>query len=242
MSEALDMAQVRPFIKVAQDAYIKPALGSGLYGRLQDGVKDSNLSADERLLLDDYITDALAWYTVSLLPFGLGYQIFSKGFLQKTSEESTAPSRSDLEFIERRYKSMAESYCTALISYLKANHHKYSTYLNPGSGCDVIFPESKAYTCPIYLGRRNKVDTRNASGPAPTIITLEYRASEGLSTFYLSALRSKSLLIATRAGLVKAVTELPTSDTTQLQIVNGQVTLPTGDITTENELFTFLYV
>ncbi len=83
---------------------------SSLYKRLQEGVEDDNLSVNEKTLIDDYITDALIWFTMSMLPMTMGYQLFSKGFLQKTSEESTPPSRADLELIEQKYKSMAEFY------------------------------------------------------------------------------------------------------------------------------------
>ena len=106
----------------------------------------------EKVLLDNYITDCLLWYTMSLLPFGLGYQFFSKGILQKTSEESNAPSRADLELIGNEYKKTAEFYKQRLINYLRENYLLYSQYFNPKTGLDVIFPELKAYTSPIYLG------------------------------------------------------------------------------------------
>ena len=111
-SNAIDGKQLFPMIKVAQDMYIMPTLGSALYNRLQNGIENDNLIAAEVELLNDYVTDTLIWYTMSMLPMVMGFQLFSKGFLQKTSEESSAPSRSDLELIENKYKSMAEYYNT----------------------------------------------------------------------------------------------------------------------------------
>ena len=115
-SNAIDGKQIFPMIKVAQDLYIQPTLGSRLYKRLQLGIESDNLTDNEKTLLDEYVTDTLIWYTMSMLPLIMGFQLFSKGFLQKTSEESQAPSRSDLELIEQKYKSMAEFYNTRMVS------------------------------------------------------------------------------------------------------------------------------
>ena len=151
-SSQIDSKQIVPMIKVAQDMHIQPALGSTLYKRLQDGIDANNLNANEVTLLDDYITDALVWFTMSLLPMTLGFQLFSKGFLQKTSEESQTPSRADLELIEQKYISMAEFYKTRLIKYLQENESQFTQYQNWVGTIDSIAPEKKSYSCPIYLG------------------------------------------------------------------------------------------
>ena len=87
-SNQIDGKQIFPMVKVAGDMYIQPALGSKLYQRLQSGVVANNLNANEVILINDYITDALIWFTMSMLPMTMGFQLFSKGFLQKTSEDS----------------------------------------------------------------------------------------------------------------------------------------------------------
>jgi len=50
---------------------------------------------------------------------------------------------------------------------------------------------------------------------------------------------NKVVLIATRSGLVKGITNLPTSNPMYLQIVNDVVTLSTGDVTQAGEIFSF---
>jgi hypothetical protein len=240
ISDAIDGKQLKPHIKVAQDLYLQPALGSTLYLRLQSGIEADNLSNLEKSLLDNYITDCLLWYTMSLLPFGLGYQFFSKGILQKTSEESNAPSRADLELIGNEYKKTAEFYKQRLINYLRENYLLYSQYFNPASGLDVIFPELKAYTSPIYLG--NVVDgvrvfSNNATTDGAT--TIYHTPAAGDNSFSVGGLTNKVVLIATRSGLVKGITNLPTANPMYLQIVNDVVTLSTGDVTQAAEIFTF---
>ena len=243
-SNAIDAKQLFPMIKVAGDIYIQPALGSRLYKRLEDGIDADNLTTNEKTLIDDYITDALVWYTMSMLPMSMGYQLFSKGFLQKTSDESITPSRADLELIEQKYKSMGEFYKTRLIKYLQTNYTLYYEYLNTGSGWDVIFPDDKAYECPIYLGIDYTATSpryiNSSSGyQSPNIVY--YTAGGGEVTFEVNELAGRTVLVAMRGGLGKGITTQPTANTAYLQINNQVVTLPTGDAAMAGELFTFLY-
>lgn len=152
VSDAIDGKQIKPAIKLAQDKYILPALGSALYNRLQSGIANNNLTNIEKVLLNNYITDSLVWFTIGELVTMTSFQFFSKGVLQKTAEESNSPSKGQLELLERKYISNGEYYKQRLIDYLRANVNLYAEYFNVGSGLDVIFPDLKAYTSPIYLG------------------------------------------------------------------------------------------
>ena len=155
ISDAIDGKQIKPTIKLAQDKYILPALGSGLYNRLQAGIDANDLTANEKLLLDDYVTDALLWFTIGEMVIATSYQFFSKGVLQKSSEESNTPSKGQLELLERKYMSNGEFYKQRLIDYLRENSELYQQYLDYGSGFDAIAPQVQAYTSPIFLGKRS---------------------------------------------------------------------------------------
>jgi hypothetical protein len=246
-SNNIDGKQIFPMVKVAGDMFIQPVLGSTLYKRLQTGIVAKNLNAYETTLIDDYITDALIWYTMSMLPMSMGYQLFSKGFLQKTSDDSVTPSRADLELIEQKYKSMAEFYSNRMVKYLQENYTLYSEYLNYGMGLDVIFPEKKVYTSPIYLGgadenRRTWLNQSISSGSSNLVTQVAYyTATANQTTFQVTSLIGKTVVSAFRSGLNKVIVTTTTNDTGKLQIVNGTVTLPTGDVTIAGELFTFLY-
>jgi len=241
-SNNIDGKQLFPMIKVAGDIYIQPALGSTLYKRLQSGVDGNNLTINEKILIDDYITDTLIWFTMSMLPMTMGFQLFSKGFLQKTSEESNTPSRSDMEMLEQKYMSMAEYYKTRLIDYLKENYNLYYEYINTGSAYDTIFPEQKAYTCPIYLGNDMGGKTFvNSNSPAQSPSVAIYTAIGGESTFNVNAIYGRTTKLAFRSGLQKQIVNTTTADTANIQINNNVVTLATGDIAMVGEIFTFLY-
>jgi hypothetical protein len=248
-SNNIDGKQIFPMVKVAGDMFIQPVLGSTLYKRLQNGVINNNLNPYEVILLDDYITDTLIWYTMSMLPMSMGYQLFSKGFLQKTTEDSVTPSRADLELIENKYKSMAEFYSNRMVKYLQENYTLYYEYLNYGMGLDVIFPEKKVYTSPIYLGgadenKRGWLNQSISSGSdtSSDLKVIYYTAVGNETTFTLNQLASHTVLSAFRSGLNKIVVGSPTTDTGKIQINNNIITLPIGDVAIAGELFTFLYI
>ena len=148
----VDEKLVLPEIKTAQDMYILPTLGSTLYNRLQAGITASNLTANEVILLNNYIADCLIYYVMSELPMGLSYQFYNKGLLRKSGDNTENPSMQDLIDVANRYRARAEFYRQRMIKYLKQNNTLYSEYLNFGSGIDSIRPENDGYTTSIYLG------------------------------------------------------------------------------------------
>lgn len=244
VSNSIDGKQLKPIIKLAQDIYIMPALGSGLYNRLQSAIENNNLTSDERTLLDDYVTDALVWFTIGEAIQMLGFQIFSKGVLQKTAEESNTPGKGSLELLERKYLSKAEFYKQRLIAYLQENYILFEQYLNPGTGLDVIFPQVKAYTSPIYLGRGAQARiNRVLSGGGGNSATNYYNyvmPSDG-TTFTIAVLNGKTILNVTRSGMAKVITSQTTTDSNYIQVNNNVFTAPTGNDFIEGETFIILY-
>jgi len=150
----VDDKLVNPEILTAQDMYILPALGSGLYDRLQTGIMDQDLTNDESVLLDTYLTPCLVYYVISELPMGLSYQFYNKGTIRKSGEGQENPSASELIDVADRYKTRAEFYKQRMIKYLleKSGQNMYPLYNNPGNGVDVMVPEREAYTTSIWLG------------------------------------------------------------------------------------------
>lgn len=151
----VDDKLILPEILTAQDMYILPALGTALYNRLQDGIDNNNLTTDEIDLLDNFITNALVYYTLSELPVGLSYQFYNKGLVRKTSDNTDQPNMQDLIDVANRYRTRAEFYTQRLIKHLKqvsSTSDKFQEYVNYGSGVDIVKPERDAYQASIWLG------------------------------------------------------------------------------------------
>jgi len=174
----------------------------------------------------------------------MGYQLFSKGFLQKTADNTSTPSKNDLDYVGSYYSDMAEHYKQRMIGYLKANYTLFAEYADPGCGWDIVRPESLGYDCPIYIG--DVVPSPQSSSTVvdyshPKMVT--YTATGGQTSFSPSpSISGKILLLVSRAGVIREVVTTVNADTNYLQIVGNVVTLPTGDAATNGEVFKFLYV
>lgn len=153
----IDPKLIYPDIKVAQDMYIMPILGTALYDKLQALIDAGTISAtdneDYKTLLDKYIADALIYYTLSELPTTLAYQFWNKGVVRKTGLDTENPSMGELTDLANKYRNRAEFYANRMREYILAYaSQKFPEYLNPGNTSDTVTPEQRAFTMPIYLG------------------------------------------------------------------------------------------
>lgn len=152
----IDPKLLYPELKIAQDMYIHPILGTALFDKLlQDvNVSGSMASGEYKDLVDKYIVDAMMYYAMAQLPMALSYQFWNKGVMRKIGDNTELPSMSDLIDISNHYRQRAEWYGERLTKYLKQNATEsfLPEYLNPGDGIDTIIPEQSAFTMPVYLG------------------------------------------------------------------------------------------
>lgn len=151
----IDPKLIYPDIKVAQDMYILPIIGSALYKKLQDAINAGIWTGldDYKILIDKFIVDALIYYTLAELPTTISYQFWNKGVVRKNGLDTELPSMSELLDISNKYKQRAEFYGNRLKLYLQQNAaEKYKEYLQPGNGIDTVNPDQNTFTMPVYLG------------------------------------------------------------------------------------------
>ncbi|MGN6416122.1 MAG: DUF6712 family protein [Pseudobacter sp.] len=149
----IDPKLIYPDIKVAQDMYIHPVLGSALYNKILSDISAGTLAGNYKNLVDVFIVDALIYYTLMILPQTISYQFWNKGVIRKQGVDTELPSMSDLVDLSNNYKNRAEFYANRLRLYLKQNAAAmFPEYLNPGNGVDDMNPQNKSFTLPVYLG------------------------------------------------------------------------------------------
>ena len=158
----IDPKLIYPDIKVAQDMYILPLLGTNLYNKLQTLVSNGTIvdpaNANYKFLMDKYLVDALMYYTLSELPETLSYQFWNKGVVRKHGQDTDIPTMEELISLSKKYKSRAEWYGQRMRLYIVQNSAQmFPEYLNPGSTIDTITPEQRAFTMPVYLGDETNV-------------------------------------------------------------------------------------
>lgn len=149
----IDPKLLFPHIKVAQDMYIVPVLGTALFEKLLTDIAAAGPTGDYKILLDTYIVDTLMWYVLADLPITLSFQFWNKGVVRKQGVDTEMPSMTELIDLGNHYKNRAEYYSNRLRLYLRQNAPtKFPEYLNPGNGVDTVVPENKSFSNPVWLG------------------------------------------------------------------------------------------
>lgn len=151
----LDEALIKPEIKVAQDMYILPILGTALMDKIQTDIDTTGTTTGTyKTLLDRYIIDTLLWYVIAELYVSVSYQIWNKGTARKQGVDTELPSMNELVSLRNDAKHKAEYYATRMRLYLKENASAsvLPEYLNPGTGSDTVHPENNTFTMPVWLG------------------------------------------------------------------------------------------
>jgi hypothetical protein len=156
LQDNVDPKLIKPTIKQAQDMFIEPILGTGLYLELQTQIANDDVSVLNETLLNNYVTDCLCWYVASEMVMSLGFKLTNKNVLKKTSENSDVPSISELFDVMEYYKNKAEWYAQRITNYLCENNTDYPLYDNPGNGVDTIHPNTTSYSNGFYLGDTKK--------------------------------------------------------------------------------------
>jgi len=158
LHENVDDKLIYPEILAVQDLQILPLLGSKLFNKLLADIAAGSLSGYYKTLMDDYLIMAICNLVMSELPESLNYQYFNKGVSQKTVDNATQPSMSDLYNIIAKYKSRGEHYIKRARLYLIQNQAtNIPEYRQRDSGVDIVVPDGNTYTSPIYLGDESEL-------------------------------------------------------------------------------------
>jgi hypothetical protein len=141
-----------PCIEKAQDMYILPLLGSGLYNELSTQIENNTVSADNAILLNDYIAPALTkWVYYEAIP-KLIYKNENTSILKRTAENASTIEFKEMIYLREIATNDAEYRATRLSKFLCANPQTYPLYNNAGNEQDTIHPDKgNSYTTSIYM-------------------------------------------------------------------------------------------
>ena len=141
---AIDADALLPFVRTAQDKYLKNLLGTVLFFYLQKQIVDNTvdtLSPYYQDLLDDYIKNALIWYAcLEYIPFS-SVQFKSNGAVKQQSEQGIAPSKAEIDYLKQRAQENADYYALRLQNYLIAYSQYIPQYLQSVGNQTQIYPD-----------------------------------------------------------------------------------------------------
>jgi hypothetical protein len=141
---AIDADALLPFVRTAQDKYLKNLLGTVLFDYLQAQIianTVSTLSVYYQDLLDDHIKYTLLWYAcVEYIPFS-SVQFKSNGAVKQQSEQGIAPVKSEIDYLKQRAQENADYYALRLQNYLIAYSQFLPQYLESVGNQTQIYPD-----------------------------------------------------------------------------------------------------
>ncbi len=144
MQGAIDADALLPFVRTAQDKYLKNLLGTVLFNYLQDQIVAGTvgtLSSYYQDLLDDYIKNSLIWYsTVEYIPFS-SVQFKSNGAVKQQSEQGVAPTKTEIDYLKQIAQTNADYYALRLQNYLIAYSQNIPQYLESVGNQTQIYPD-----------------------------------------------------------------------------------------------------
>jgi hypothetical protein len=141
---AIDADALLPFVRTAQDKYLKNLLGTILFDYLQAQIianNVDNLSVYYQDLLDDYVKNALIWYScVEYIPFS-SVQFKSNGAVKQQSEQGIAPQKGEIDYLLTKALNNADYYALRLQNYLIAYSQDIPQYLQSIGNQTQIYPD-----------------------------------------------------------------------------------------------------
>ncbi len=141
---AIDADALLPFVRTAQDKYLKNLLGTVLFEYLQAQITAgtvSSLSSYYQDLLDDHIKYTLLWYAcVEYIPFS-GVQFKSNGAVKQQSEQGVTPAKSEIDYLLNKALNNGDYYALRLQNYLIAYSQFIPQYLETVGNQTQIYPD-----------------------------------------------------------------------------------------------------
>ena len=141
---AIDADALLPFVRTAQDKYLKNLLGTVLFAYLQAQITANtvdSLSIYYKDLLNDHIKNTLIWYScVEYIPFS-SIQFKSNGAVKQQSEQGVAPSKTEVDYLLQKAQENGDYYALRLQNYCIAYINQLPQYLQSVGNQTQIYPD-----------------------------------------------------------------------------------------------------
>jgi hypothetical protein len=141
---AIDADALLPFVRTAQDKYLKNLLGTVLFEFLQARIEAGTfgtLDAYYQDLMNDHIKYTLLWYAcVEYIPFS-SVQFKSNGAVKQQSEQGVAPSKTEIDYLKQITQTNADYYALRLQNFLIAYSNNIPQYLETVGNQTQIYPD-----------------------------------------------------------------------------------------------------
>lgn len=154
VDENVDVKYIINATAIAQELYILPILGTGLYDEISSQITAGTLSAINTTLLTSYIQPALKYWVFFEAVEMLNMKVSNKAIMKKNSDNSQPIDLNDVLHLKDKFRNIAEWKTERIIRYLLQAQTSYPLYLNPGNGVDTIYPKHNSYSVGWNLNKK----------------------------------------------------------------------------------------
>jgi hypothetical protein len=119
VNTSVEATKIYPFIRLAQDKWIEPILGTNLMAKIKtDG---SSIAGNYLTLRDTYLRPALCWFALQEMLPSLNFKIDNGSIAQHNSENTQAVGMTEMNAVIDGAKSNARYYAERMRDYLCHN-------------------------------------------------------------------------------------------------------------------------
>lgn len=139
MNGNIDTDKFIQFIKIAQDIHIQGYTGTKLFDKIKADIVADTLTGNYLGLVKHYLKPMLIhWAMVEYLPFA-AYMIANGGIYKKGAENSEVASKTEIDFLIEKERSIAENYSSRFDSYMTYHQALFPEYTSNSS--EDIYPK-----------------------------------------------------------------------------------------------------
>jgi hypothetical protein len=142
---------IRPYIKVAQDKFILPILGTELYQKLATDVQNATPLTGRYLDVMNLIQPALTFHAFAEVAYVMRLRFANNSVTQVQDDTGSSASTQDIKLVVDNARNIAEFYTKRLSDYLCAFGTEIPEYLS--NQWPDVYPNHRPYFSGLNIGR-----------------------------------------------------------------------------------------
>lgn len=132
ISGNIDVDNLTPYIKMAQDTQLKRILTAPLYDKILNDYSKNNLRGVYLNIYNDFVVDLLVYYSAMNVVLFNSFEVSNGGVYQKEPVNADPLGMEDVEKIATRYRQLGASVELEFNKWIR--HNKVKEYKNSGCG------------------------------------------------------------------------------------------------------------
>lgn len=136
LGTAVDDNLLRPYIRIAQDRWILPALGTQLDNKLKTDIAAGTLTGNYLILVRDYIEPCLVQLAFTEVAYVLRVRFSNNSVTVPDSEQGSSAGVQDIKLVVDRANQIGMFYRERLVDYLCENSSLFPEY-STNTGADI---------------------------------------------------------------------------------------------------------